>query len=107
LEKGFVTGMCLCEYWRGVAEKQGKIKKKQRKKNLDCEGMEEEEEEERCYDVEEIVDHEELDGELMVYFVKWKDEDAMTWELENMFDAKDDLLLANYWKKEISKRKKK
>jgi Chromo (CHRromatin Organisation MOdifier) domain len=110
------AGFGLSEYWRDLVAGQNRIKKKssaggegEEEEGGEEEGGEEEGGEEevgedgeiiiRDYQVEQIIDHIEIDG-VMHFYVKWEGYAEITCEpQENFFEPSTDLILAKYWKK--------
>jgi hypothetical protein len=108
-ERDFKYGFCLTEYWVGLSDEKGKVKKGGDKREI--EGMEEEKEgeeaeeaEELAWKVSKIVDHIEIQN-VMFYKVKWVNESVLTWEPYTNFDNDEDFILARYWKQLYNSKK--
>ena len=102
-------GFVLCEYWKMLADRNGKVKEGGKEKVCVGERMEEQGDGEgESHEIKSILDHVRVDGSIF-YKVVWisggtGDGKVCDWIVEESFDSSSEILLGEYWRKVTQKK---
>jgi len=101
----------LCNYWIEQVEKLEEVKERREGKQERMEERNEENEDDNfCFQVERVLDHERREDGGVWYWTKCKGEGEISWVPEDNFESDEDFfILSQYWRQyffKIQKKKK-